>query len=534
MEDKIKSLYERFEKANEKKQNWENHWAECYSYSFPQRENIVSSYKSNNIGDKKNTHLFDGTAPDAVEQLAASLLAELTPPWAKWFGFKAGRDLSKEEKNNISPELEKISETMQANFEYSNFAVEIHQCYLDLVIAGTACLMFEEAQIGENSAFRFYAVPLREIAVEENTSGKIDTTFRASEINLEGIKGRFPEAKLPDNLIEKMSEDLEYKAKLIEAVVPKITKFGISGYDYTAFIWDEDILSMSENYLILRKGNFDTSPFINFRWLKAPGEIYGRSPVMKTLPDIKTVNKVVELILKNASISVTGIWQAEDDGVLNPANIKLVPGSIIPKAIGSKGLTPLEAPGNFDVSQLLLDDLRSRIKHSLLVDRLSQINSPSMTATEVLERSDQMVRILGASFGRLQTELLTPLMKRAFYILKRRGEVPQLSLDGRVLDLQYKSPLALSQSQKDASNVINWIQTIASFAPTSLEAIDIKEATRWLGRTLNVPETLIVEKDVEVNSLNKIVSQVQQNPELLQSIMSNVSNIANIQGEEIA
>ena len=66
---------------------------------------------------------------------------------------------------------------------------------------------------------------------------------------------------------------------------------------------------------------------------------------MKALPDIRTANKVVELILKNASIAVTGIWQAEDDGVLNPANIKLVPGTIIPKAVGSAGLTPLEAPG---------------------------------------------------------------------------------------------------------------------------------------------------------------------------------------------
>ena len=76
--------------------------------------------------------------------------------------------------------------------------------------------------------------------------------------------------------------------------------------------------------------------------MKAPGEGYGRSPVMKALPDIKTANKVVELVLKNASIAVTGIWQADDDGVLNPAAVKLVPGAIIPKAVGSAGLAPLQ------------------------------------------------------------------------------------------------------------------------------------------------------------------------------------------------
>ena len=57
---------------------------------------------------------------------------------------------------------------------------------------------------------------------------------------------------------------------------------------------------------VLAEGRF-SPPFINFRWLKAPGEVYGRSPVMKALPDIKTANKVVELVLKNASTRVTGI-----------------------------------------------------------------------------------------------------------------------------------------------------------------------------------------------------------------------------------
>jgi hypothetical protein len=123
---------------------------------------------------------------------------------------------------------------------------------------------------------------------------------------------------------------------------------------------------------------------------------------MTALPDIKTANKVVELILKNASIAATRIWLAEDDGVLNPANIRLVPGSIIPKAAGSAGLTPLQAPGRFDVSELVLSDLRSRIRHTLMADRLAQVNDRRMTATEVLERSAEMTRLLGAVYGRLQ------------------------------------------------------------------------------------------------------------------------------------
>lgn len=117
----------------------------------------------------------------------------------------------------------------------------------------------------------------------------------------------------------------------------------------------------------------------------------------------------------------------------------------------------MEAPGKFDISQLVLDDLRSRINHALLADSLAQISAPNMTATEVLERTAQMARILGASFGRLQAELLTPLLKRAFCILRRRGDIMNFDLDGKVVDLQYKSPLALVQARKDVSTVSEWL-----------------------------------------------------------------------------
>ncbi len=491
MEDKIHELISLWQKACERKQYWEPHWQECYNYAFPQRENVCTSFQGDNYGNKQNLHLFDGTAPDAVDQLASSLLSELTPPWAKWFGLKAGPELTPTERTQVAPVLEKSTDILLQNFEHSNFAVEIHQCYLDLVTAGTACLMFEEAPVGESTAFRFYAVPLREIALEESADGRLDRTFRCSQITPEGIHIRFPAVDLPQKYFERSKQDKNYQLKLIEAVLPRNGQYGIMGYEYTAFVFDET--EGYESAITLRNGVFDSSPFINFRWLKAPGEVYGRSPVMKALPDIKTANKVVELVLKNASIAVTGIWQADDDGILNPANIKLVPGAIIPKAVGSKGLTPLEAPGKFDISQLVLDDLRARINHALLSDSLAQINVPNMTATEVLERAAQMARILGASFGRLQAELLTPLLKRAFYILRRRGDIKNFDLDGKVVDLQYKSPLALVQARKDISTVSEWVNLVTLMGPEAASIINTKETAVWLGNTLNIPAGLISE-----------------------------------------
>ena len=107
MEHELEKLVSRYQKAAERKQYWEPHWRECYEYAFPLRENVSSALYGSNEGERKNLCLYDGTAPDAVDQLASSLLAELTPPWAKWFGLRPGNELSPQEQEQV--ELQKIS-----------------------------------------------------------------------------------------------------------------------------------------------------------------------------------------------------------------------------------------------------------------------------------------------------------------------------------------------------------------------------------------------------------------------------------------
>jgi hypothetical protein len=416
--------------------------------------------------------------------LAASLMAQLTPPWTHWLGFSVGPDADELDRQELAIQLEKSTAILQSHFDRSNFAVEIHQCYLDLVTAGTASLLLEEAAPGERSALRFTAVPLAQVVLEEGASGRLDTTFRRSEMTGQQLLARFPSASNLEGLMRRLENDHDARVAIIEAVVP--SDFG---YSYLAVA--EDDTQSPDSPTVLAEGRFSTSPFINFRWLKAPGETYGRSPVMKALPDIKTANKVVELVLKNASIAVTGIWQVDDDGVINPATIKLAPGTIIPKAVGSAGLRPLEAPGRFDVSQLILEQLRSRILKALLVDQLGQANGPRMTATEVVERAAEMARILGATYGRLQSEMLTPLMNRAQGILARRGEILDLPVDDGIVSLDYKSPQARYQAQQDIQSTMVWLDAVKAMGPEALLAVDQPRVAAWLGRALGVPEELI-------------------------------------------
>ena len=488
----LEAILSRYQAAQSRRRPWESLWRDCYAYALPQRGHGFGS--EFDPARRHAERLFDGTATDAVEQLAASLLAELTPPWSQWFGLVPGYDVAEFDHSLVSEELDRATQTIQGHFDRSNFAVEIHQAFLDLTTVGSATLLFEEAPIGALSAFRLTAVPMSEMHFEAGPDDEILGHFRSRSLPLQALKSLFPDAELPEKEGSCSADRTKRGLPIIEAVLPSN-----GGFLYSALLVDR-----ADQPTLLAQGSLPTSPFISFRWLKGASEVYGRSPIMTALPDIKTVNKVVELVLKNASIAVTGIWQAEDDGVLNPANIRLVPGTIIPKAVGSSGLTPLQSPGRFDVSNLMLDDLRGRIRHTLLVDRLGPLGGRRMTATEILERSNEMSRLLGATYGRLQAELLTPLISRAMRILRRRGEIPDIALDGRTIDLQYRSPLARLQARDDIQNTLMWLETSAQLGSEAMQAVDIPATARWLGERLGVPGQLVR----DISPVTELINQL--------------------------
>jgi hypothetical protein len=119
-----------------------------------------------------------------------------------------------------------------------------------------------------------------------------------------------------------------------------------------------------------------------------------------------------------------------------------------------------------------------------------------MTATEVVERSLETARLLGATFGRLQAELMEPLLSRAIAILRRRGEIPELVLDGREVDLRYKSPLARSQARQDVRETLTWLEVTAKMGDEATAVVDVPAAARWLAERLGVPGQLV--RDLEL------------------------------------
>lgn len=398
MQNNLQQMYRR---ALDMRAPWLNRWESALRYTMPTEDDDAAT-------------LFDATAADAVDNLAASMYSLLTPPESLWISLIP--------ESEDSPDASTAAAALRANLNDSNFYTTIHQCYLDLVILGTACLFMAENPIGADSAFSFTAIPMKDIAILPNA------VFHTASMPAREVMEKYPSWTPPADIRDAIKKDPDMPLRLVQSLV---------GKDFTAWL---DVGGDIENNIV-SKGTFETNPYLIFRWSVASGELYGRGPVLRALPDIKTANKVVELVLKNATIAVSGIWQADDDGVINLSNINLTPGAIIPKAVGSSGLTPLSSGADFDVSQIILKDLRERIRHALLADRLGLLSEKEMTATEIMARNADMMRILGATYGRLLHEFIRPLCERGLQILSRRGVIDKISLHSDA-ELKYIAPIA--------------------------------------------------------------------------------------------
>lgn len=228
-EEMIGSVAARFDRAKSIRSNWESLWQDCYDYALPNR-----SQRTLSAG--RSDHLFDATALDAVDELASMLLGYLTPPMTPWFAIKAGTDVTDEEVQKLAPLLDKATRVLQAHFDQSNFLVEIHQCFLDLVVSGTASLAFEEGEPGDLSAFRFTALPMSEVSFLEGRDGYLDVVFRELSLNTARIRERY------NSQVTELANDQSYE--VIECVLPMRD---VSGYIFIAYLKDNlDVLSVQD------------------------------------------------------------------------------------------------------------------------------------------------------------------------------------------------------------------------------------------------------------------------------------------------
>ena len=480
--DDVKRILERYKTAEGNKSLWVSTFEECYEYALPQRE----SFFSENPGANRTDKIFDETAVVGVQEFASRLQAGIVPNFARWADLVAGGEVDKEEKLDVNKALDDVTEYVFEVLQNSNFNQEVHESFLDLAV-GTGCLLIEEGDA--LNPVTFTAVPLPHVCMDTGPKDDIDTVYRKRLIRCKDILIAYPDAELTPQMLKDMTENPDRKKAYIETVYR-----------------DYDVLPDERNHFCVKSESdkkkivhrtFDgvgSNPYICFRWGKCAGETYGRGPLMNAMAAIKTTNLTVEMILENAQMAISGIYQLEDDGIVNTDTIQLLPGTVIPKAPGSAGLQPIQSAGDFRVSELILSDMRNNIKRALYNDMLGDPNRTPASATEVAERMADLSRRIGSAFGRLQAELVTPILRRVIYILKKQGRIEVPQVNGREVKVVSISPLAQAQMQTDIASVDRFLELVmARFGPQMLPMlVKGNEVAKFLAKKFSVPEDLLM------------------------------------------
>ena len=492
-------MLSKYERAKAARSLFEPLFDECYEYALPMRQ----SFYSESPGQRRDDRIFDETAVVGVQEFASRLQSGLVPNFARWADFVAGSEIPSEQVDEVNNQLDDVTDYVFEVLQNSNFGQEVHESFMDLAV-GTGVLLAEEGDA--INPIRFNAIPLPSVVLDTGVDDKIDHVYRERHLKVSEILIAYPKATLSEKLMRQLQSAPEARVKILEAVCRNYEKKNEEHFDY--YVVD------CENRDIIHYEKFSgigSNPFICFRWSKASGEIYGRGPLVNALSAIKTTNLTIELILENAQMAISGIYQMDDDGVINTDTINLVPGTIIPKAVGSSGLQPVAAAGDFNVANLVLGDMRNNIKRALYNDMLGDPNKTPASATEVAERMADLSRRIGSAFGRLQAEMVQPILQRVVYILKKQGRIELPTINGREVKVRSVSPLAQAQANQDITSVSRYLQMVGgTFGPEVLNLlIRSEDVALYLAKKFGVPDSL-VRDSVEREQILRVAQQYQQ------------------------
>ncbi len=499
-ENKFKMFMKKYSDAEGIHDHWKDKYEEAYEYTMPQRE----SFYEETVGQRRTDKIFDETAVVGIQEFASRLQAGLVPTYGRWANLEAGSEIPDEQKPSVNESLDEITKYVFEILAGSNFNQEVHEAFMDCAI-GTGVMLIEEGDA--LNPIKFTAIPLPKVMLNNGPDNKVDTVFRKRQIPYNQLMIAYPNAEMSEKMLEAIEKFDGKKANIVEGVYRIYENENEEKYKYCVACMNEEEIIFEKEL----KGN-GSNPYIVFRWNKGSGEVYGRGPVFNSMAAIKTTNLTVELILQNAQMNISGIYTYEDDGVVNPDNINLVPGSLIPVAPNSRGLTPLAGAGRFDVAQLILGDMRQNIKKALYMETLGRPEGTPMSATEVAERMADLSRQIGSSFGRLQAEFITPLLRRVIRILSKQGRIDIPQVNGREVKIISTSPLSQAQHQQDIAVVNNFNSILAqTFGPQILNMIVKQdEVARYIADKLGLPEKLIRDPQEQQELINQLQNMAQQ------------------------
>lgn len=529
----LKLYHQRWGALKTERSSWLEHWSDVSRYLLPVHGRFFVNDR--NRGFKRHNAIYDGSGTRALRVLAAGMMAGMTSPSRPWFRLSVpDADLMKSEPVKIW--LEKVTQQVADVLAKSNSYRVLHSLYEELGAFGTATALIAEDVHNDIHLHLFTA---GEYAIATDWKGNVVTLYREFDKTVAEIVGEFG----LDNCSSAVKSayqrgQLDQWVTLVHAVEPRADR-DPSKKDSLNMPWKSVYFERSSGCKkVLRESGYKSFPCLCPRWQTIGGDIYGISPGMDALGDIKQLQ--MEQLRKAQAIDYQSNPPVQVPTSMKNRDIELFPGGIsyYDASSGTQGIkTAYEVPLNINYLLQDIQDVRQRINSAFYSDLFMMISQQDnrMTATEVAVRNEEKMLILGPVVERLNNELLDPLVETVFerLLTANRLPVPPEELQGHNLTIEYVSMLSQAQKAVSTNSIDRFIGSLGQVALLRPDVLDNLDPDYWADAysdKLGIDAQLILpgQQVALIRQQKAEAAQKEQQQAALQQASQSLKNIGQI------
>jgi hypothetical protein len=506
----------RLNQLRQERQSYIDHWRDLSDFIMPRRSRLLyTSTAQVNKGWKKNQSIINGKATRASRVLMAGMMAGFTSPARPWFQLTV-EDESLNEYRPVRSWLDQVADILRKGFLRSNVYTTLPLSYLDLGVFGTACGILEEDSV---TTMRSYSFPIGQYHLANSDRLAVDSVYRELKMTVKQLVERFGYKNCSEQT-QKLwdSYNLDSWIDVCHVIEPNQSyapgRADVAGKRITSCWFEQGMNTPNKqgDLKLLRMGGYEETPFQGPRWLVTGEDVYGNSPGMEALGDIKALQlyekRKAQLIDKMANPPMRGPSSlANNRYSLLPGDITFVPDGTQQGATFSPAMTV--EPQAIQSLELSIREHEQRIDMAFSTDLWLMMaqNEQTMTATEVAERQSEKLIQLAPVAEQLEDGLLDPLVERGLHILRRAGKLPPppQELRGIEVNIEYTSIMAQALQMVGITGInklTGYVLGVAAVDPSAMDKLNLDKATEAMGKALGVKAELI-RTDDEVKQIRQ-------------------------------
>lgn len=492
---------------------WEIQWQEIAELMLPNDSRSFQGQLMNQGQKRAQQKMYDTTAITALGRFTAILDSLLTPHNQKWHTLHTD-DTMLNKNRQVRQYFSDVTDILfrERYMDTANFVDNNQQVYMSLGAYGTGGMFTD--QLWGQKGLRYKFITLGELYFAENHQGTPDKVYRHYRLTARQAAEKWPDTA--PEIIHLMAKTIpETLYEFLHCVVPNY-EMDPARKDHGGMPWSSYDISITGNAM-LSMGGYRSFPYAISRYTQWLQEKYGRSPAMDMLPTMKTLNQEKKDLLKQAHRVIDPIYLVHDDGVLNTMNAR--PGTVIPGGVTPDGrpLVHTLPTGNVQVTPEIMKDDRDSIKDAFLVSLFQiLVETPEMTATEVIQRTKEKGILIAPTIGR-QESYLSKVINREIDVLNQQGKLPKMpnvlkEAKGQY-KIRYESPLAKMRQSEEAAGIMQLLQTFTQITqntqdPTPMYYFNWEKIAPKLAEIQGVPPDWIHSTE-EVEAKKKAAAHQQ-------------------------